>query len=428
MSRLCHGSAVIALFCIFSSLASGQDVLQFRGTEGQGHFAAKRLPLTWSETRNVAWKTKIDGLGWSSPTVAGDQIWLTTALDDGKSLRAVCLDKKSGRLVHDVEVLRLEDPGEIHTKNSHASPTPIIHGDRVFVHYGAHGTGCVSREGKVLWTTRELVYEHRHGPGGSPVVFGNLLLVSCDGTDVQFVVALDQRDGKIVWKTPRNHISEARIRGEKNAAMAYSTPLLVEIKGRTQLISTGADHVAAYDPKTGEELWWSEYDGYSLIPRPVVGHGMVYVCSGYDSPALYAIRLGGSGNVTRSHAAWKLQRGAPHSASPLLVGDELYIVSDAGVAMCLDAKTGRQHWQQRLGGNFSASPIYADGRIYFLDERGKSTVLKPGKTFQRLATNQVAGRTLASLVAIDGAILLRTDEGLYRMSGERKAESGEPEE
>jgi outer membrane protein assembly factor BamB len=285
----------------------------------------------------------------------------------------------------------------------------------VFVHFGGHGLGCVSREGKVLWTSRELEYHHQHGPGGSPVVFEDLLILNCDGTDVQFVVALDKATGKVRWKTDRKHISEARLAGEKNAPMGFSTPLIIEVGGKPQLVSTGADHVVAYDPRTGEEIWWSEYDGYSLVPRPVFGHGMVYVCSGYNSPVLYAIRADGRGNVTATHVAWKLERGAPHNPSPLLVGDELYVVSDAGVASCLHAKTVKPHWQQRLGGNYSASPIYADGRIYFQSEKGMTTVIKPGKKFERLATNQIAGRTLASLAPSDGAIFLRTDRALYRI-------------
>lgn len=410
-----HGLSMFLTCLAVSAPASAQDVLQFRGTGGQGHFAVSKGPLLWSETEHVTWKTPIPGLGWSSPTCVDNEIWLTTATDDGKSLRAICLDKKTSKTIHDIEVLHLDDAGPIHTKNSHASPTPVIDGQRVFVHFGGHGLGCVSRDGRVLWTSRELKYHHQHGPGGSPVVFEDLLLVNCDGTDVQFLVGLNKTTGKIVWKTERKHVSEARLAGEKNAPMGFSTPLLIEVDGKTQLVSTGADHVAAYDPRTGEEIWWSEYDGYSLVPRPVLGHGMVYVCSGYNSPVLYAIRIGGRRNVTDTHVAWKLERGAPHSASPLLVGDELYLVSDGGVATCLDAKTGKQHWQKRLGGNYSASPILAAGRIYFLSEKGTTTVIKPGRRFEQLAVNQVTGRTLASLVASDGAMFLRTDRALYRI-------------
>jgi outer membrane protein assembly factor BamB len=185
-----------------------------------------------------------------------------------------------------------------------------------------------------------------------------------------------------------------------------------------QVVSTGADHVAGYNARTGEELWWSTYDGYSLVPRPVVGHGLIYVCSGYNKPLLYAIRLGGQGDITDSHAAWSPERGAPHKPSPLRVGDEIYVVSAGGIATCLDAKTGDVHWQERLGGNFSASPLLAGGRIYFLNEDGETIVIAPGKQFNELARNEVAGRTLASLTPLEGALLLRTDTHLYRFEAE----------
>ncbi len=416
--RLAFWRSLVGALGVLASMAPGsvaEDWRQFRGNSGQGVSIETNLPVSWSETENIAWQTEIPGHGWSSPAIQGDQIWLTTALDDGKSLRALCLDKKTGRLIHNVEVLTPEEPGHIHNKNSHASPTPYIEGDRIYVHFGGHGVGCVSTSGKLLWTTTELKYEHRHGPGGSPEIHDNLLLINCDGTDVQFMVALDKTNGQIAWKTPRKHISEERLSGGKSPAMGFSTPLLIKVDGQVQLVSTGSDHVAAYDPNTGDEIWWSEYDGYSLVPRPVYGKGLVFVCSGYNTPVLYAIRPDGRGDVSTTHVAWKMQRGAPHNPSPLLVGDELYVVSDRGILTCLDAVSGDAHYQERLGGNFSASPLLADGRIYLLDENGKCTVIKPGKEFTVLAENQLPGRTLASLATSDGAIFLRTDSKLYRI-------------
>lgn len=414
MTRL----AFFTLFALLLPLSSrGQDWPQFRGPGGQGHSSVKSAPLTWSDTQNIDWKAPIEGLGWSSPVIEGmtGRIWLTTALKNGKSLRAVCLDARSGREIHNVEVLSKDDPSRVHTKNSHASPTPVIDKDRIYVHFGTHGTGCLSTAGKVLWTT-VLKYNHVHGPGGSPVVFEDLLIINCDGADTQFLYGLDKRTGDVRWKTPRAHISESRLQGRANVPMGFSTPLLVEVDGAVQVISTGADHVAGYDPRTGKELWWSTYDGYSLIPRPVVGHGLVFVCSGYESPLLYAIRLGGRGDVTETHVAWTFKKGAPHSSSPILVGDEIYVVSDkGGVATCLNAKTGEQHWQHRLGGDFSASPLYAASRIYFLDENGVTIVIEPGKEYKELAKNEVTGRTLASLVPLEGAMLLRTDTHLLRI-------------
>lgn len=412
---------------------------QFRGPGGEGHVAQTGLPLEWTDldgtTKNVAWKAPIPGLGWSSAVINGDQVWLTTAVElplppqpekpaeaaapatagDAPakkpepvyapvSLRVLCYDRNNGRVLHDVEVFHIDSPGRIHKKNSHASPTPVLVGDRLYLHFGRHGTACITTAGQIVWKTQELVYEHRHGPGGSPVVYNDLLLISCDGTDVQYVVGLDKATGKIRWKSPR----EGR--------MAYTTPLLVEVDGKTQLISSGGDAVIGYEPETGKEIWRCKYDGYSLVPRPVVGHGLVYVCTGYDDPGLIAVRLGGTGDVTETHLAWEIKKTyAPRNASPLLVGDELYIVSDNGIATCVEAKTGETIWQERLGGNFSASPLLVDGRIYLLDEDGKTTVIKPGKEFVELAKNEIDARTLASLSVAGRAFFLRTDANLYRL-------------
>lgn len=408
MSRI--GFVSLAL-CTLPLTALAQDWPQFRGPDGQGHSAVQQAPLTWSETENVAWKTPIAGLGWSSPAIQGGQMWLTTGVADeqgGQSLRAICLDPATGREIHNVEVLQIENPGRVHSKNSHASPSPVIVGDRVFVHYGNHGTACLSTDGKLLWTT-VLKYNHVHGPGGSPVAFEDLLIINCDGGDVQYVVALEQSSGNVRWKTERpQHQSPKKF--------AFSTPLLVEIDGAMQLISPGAGGVSSYDPRTGEQLWRVSYgDGYSVVPRPVFGHGLVFVSSSYDSPMLLAIRPDGRGDVTETHVPWTLDKGAPHNPSPLVVGDELYMVSDRGIATCVDAKTGEVHWQERLGGNFSASPLFAAGRIYFLDENGTTTVIAPGTTFTELAKNSVEGRTLASLVPVEGAMFLRTDTHLYRI-------------
>ncbi|MBL9082402.1 MAG: PQQ-binding-like beta-propeller repeat protein, partial [Planctomycetales bacterium] len=303
----------------------------------------------------------------------------------------------------DVLVFTVDDPGSIHKKNSHASPTPVLEGDRVYVHFGKHGTACLKNDGTIVWKTQELVYNHRHGPGGSPVIYKDVLMLSCDGTDVQYVVGLDKNTGKILWKESR----EGR--------MAYSTPLLVEVDGQVQLVSTGGDAVIAYEPETGKEIWRCKYDGYSLVPRPVVAHGLAFICTGYDLPSLYAVRLGGKGDVTETHVAWKLKKAVPHNPSPLVVGDELYIVSDKGILTALDAKTGEEVWQERIGGNYSASPIFADGRIYILDEEGKCLVIAPGKEFKELAVNQVDGRTLAGLSVAGKSIFLRTDTHLYRI-------------
>jgi outer membrane protein assembly factor BamB len=416
------GAAVVRHLCVLLVVLSfnhaqllGSDWPQFRGPTGQGHSNATNLPETWSETENVTWKVAIEGLGWSSPSIQGDQIWLTTALDEGKSLRAIALDRQSGKLIHDVEIFQIDDPGKVHGKNSHASPTPYIQGDRVYVHFGAHGTACLTTSGDVLWRNQELKYDHVHGPGGSPIVVGELLIFSCDGSDQQFVVALNKNSGEVVWKKKREHISEARLTGKANVPMAYTTPLLAKVGDTVQLLSAGADSLVSYNPLTGEEYWWFSYDGYSNVPRPVVGKGHVFISSGYDSPQFYAVRVDGSGDVTESHLAWNMKKASPLNPSPLLIGDELYLISDNGIATCLDAVSGEQHWQERIGGNFSASPTFADNRIYLLDENAKMTVIAPGKDYQLLATNELEGRTLSTPAIVDGTIFIRTDTHLYRI-------------
>jgi outer membrane protein assembly factor BamB len=394
--------------------SSGEDWPQFRGPTGQGHSSETGLPLEWSESTNVRWKVPVPGSGWSSPVVVDGRVWLTAAVDaqgerrgrQSTSLRALAFDAVTGRTLVDVEVFRATSAGDQHPKNSRASPTPIVDGDRVYVHFGAEGTAALTTSGEILWTTR-LRYESQHGNGGSPVLYGDLLIVSCDGNGGEaYVVALDTATGRRRWRTDRR----------RPADQAYSTPLVIRVGDRDQVVSAGAYRAAAYDPSTGEEIWRVSYrDGFSNVPRPVYGHGLVYIATGFNTPTFLAVRPDGRGDVTRTHVAWTLGRGAPYTPSPLLVGDELYYVSDTGVLSVADARSGDVFWQQRLGGNYSASPVFADGRIYFLSEEGVATVIAPGSIFRRLAVNRLAGTTLASMAIADRSIFIRSDTHLYRI-------------
>jgi outer membrane protein assembly factor BamB len=280
----------------------------------------------------------------------------------------------------------------------------VLEGDRVYLHFGAHGTACITQTGEIVWKTR-LEYDNgQHGPGGSPVLYDNLLIVSCDGLEIQYVVALDKLTGKVKWKKLRQ------------GYQAYTTPLVVKLPAGDQVISPGALRAIAYEPRTGKEIWNVRYgDGFSNVPRPVYGNGLVYICTGFQEPSMIAVRVDGRGDVTKSHVAWTLKRGVPLTPSPLLVGDELYMVNDGGIASCVDAKTGAELWRARISGNFSASPIYADGRIYFLSEEGLTVVIAPGKKFQALATNQLDGETLASMAVSGGSIFIRCRTHLYRL-------------
>lgn len=403
-----------ALALSATAAAYAGDWPQFRGPTGQGHAPDASVPLTWSETENIAWKTAVPGRGWSSPVIAGGLAWLTTAVTDreaGTSLRLLAYDVASGATAVDVEVFAISDTTLLNQKNSFASPTPVIgpSGEYVYVHFGAQGTAAVAAggdsAGEVLWRTR-FPYTSQHGNGGSPILHDGLLVVSIDGYDTAFLVAVDARTGEERWRSVR----------AAPISQAYSTPLAIEVGDTSQIVNVSAFRTSAHEPATGREIWRVEYPGgFSNVSRPVYGHGLVYLSTGFNEPVLLAIRPTGEGDVTDSEIAWRLRRGAPLTVSPILVGDELYTVTDSGIATCIDASTGDIHWQHRLGGNHSASPVFAGGWIYFQNEEGVTTVIAPGTEFKQTAHNELDGSTLASIAVSDGAFFIRTGTHLYRI-------------
>jgi outer membrane protein assembly factor BamB len=402
---------VIAFALPLSLQAS--DWPQFRGPNGDGHADAAKLPTEWENGKNVAWRKEIPGLGWSSPVVMNGRIFLTTAVPTGGiySLRALALNAKTGDMVWNVEVFQedtKQSPG-IHQKNSHASPTAVVEGDLVFVHFGHLGTACLdAKDGSRVWVQQSLGYKPVHGNGGSPIVAGNHLVFSIDGTDRQEVVALDKESGKVAWRTPRSM--------KVIKPFSFSTPLLLTVNGQEQLVSAGSGVVMSLDPKTGKELWRVRYGaGYSVVPRPVFANGLVYLSSGYDSPVFYAIRPEGRGDVTDTHVAWTSRTGAPRNASPLVVDDAVYLAADDGQFTCLDARTGKERWRERAGQAYSASPLHAGGLIYLLDEDGLVTIVKPGTDYDEVARFKMGEKALASYGVDGDALLLRTEKALYRI-------------
>lgn len=386
------------------------DWTEFRGSKADATAIGPATPLVWSDTENVSWKTELPGLGWSSPVIDDGIVYLTTAVtsDSEVSLRALAIDASNGKTRWDREIRKLDGIPAIHAKNSHASPTPIIRDDAIYVHFGAKGTAKLAKNGDIIWTNTELDYPHVHGCGGSPILHDGKLLIVCDGGKDPFVVALDASTGKISWNRPR--------RFKPSISHSFVTPTVTVIDGKAQLFAPGPAHFAAYDVATGEELWHVRAPGWSVVPQPVIGHGMVFYNHDYDHPELMAVKLGGKGDVTETHVVWRIQRGAPSTPTPLLVGDELYFVSDKGIASCVDAKTGTQHWMERLGGNFSASPVFANGQVLFLDEDGHAFWVKPSKTFEVTQRNEVTGRTFATPAFVDGAMYLRTDKALLKIA------------
>lgn len=398
------------LACALTTWAA-EDWPQFRGPDGQGHSDAIGLPLVWTETKNVKWKTPIPGQGWSSPVVLGEQIWLTTATDDGTSLRALGVESTSGRILHDVEVFHVETPQRKQALNSYASPTPVLEPGRVYVSFGNYGNACLNTEtAEPIWINRDLKLNHQYGPGSSPIIYRDLFILPCDGADVQFVAALNKTNGTIVWKTSRSGLTNDR------SKVAFSTPLVITVQGRDQLISPGAGYIYAYDPGTGAEIWKAHYGGFSPVVRPLYGHGMIY--AGVDiigQMGLWAIRTGGAGDISSTHVVWKFSRQAPEKPSPVLVGDSIYLVSDNGIVTCLNARTGKEIWQERIEGEYSSSPVLASGRVYFFSQQGRTTVIAPDTQFQRLATNQLDSGFMASPAISGQAFFLRTKTHLYRI-------------
>jgi outer membrane protein assembly factor BamB len=408
-----HKLAFVLLLSCFASAAADEPWPQFLGPAGDGSSRQADLPLTWSETKNVRWKTAIHDHGHSSPVIWGKQIWLTTATDDGKQLYAVCVDRDSGRIVHDLCVFEVEKPEPIGEMNTYASPTPVIEAGRLYVHFGTYGTACLdTASGKVLWSRQDLHCNHFRGPGSSAFVCNNLLILTFDGTDVQYLVALDKTTGKTVWKTDRS-TDYANADGDNRKA--YSTPIVID-NGTRQLISCGAYAAEAYNPDNGEEIWKVRYPpGFSNVSRPLYGQGLLFLNTGFGRPEIWAVRPGGRGDITASHVVWKNKSNLPAKPSSVLVNDWLFCVNDNGVATCLEAKTGTKVWQERIHGFFSSSPLASPGRIYFFDHEGKTTVIETASKLKVLAANQLDDGFMASPAVTGKALILRTKSHLYRI-------------
>jgi len=400
-----------------SAPRSDEDWTEFRGPSGTGHAIAKNLPVEWSETRNVVWKTAVHGRGWSSPVVLGDQVWLTTATPDGKRLSALAFDRDSGRVLFDSVIFEVAEPEDTAQYNSFASPTPVIEEGRVYVHFGSYGTASIDTASfEVVWTRRDLPCNHWRGPASSPILHGDLLILHFDGYDYQYATALDKRTGRTVWKADRTHDYGT---DDGDLMKGFSTPIVIRAGGREQLISPAAKAVVSLDPATGRELWRVRYPEHSAATRPLFGHGFVYLSTGFGRAQLLAIRPDGEGDVTDTHVAWKAFKGIGRKPSPLLVNDLIYTVSDsAGILTTLDALTGEEVWQARVGGEgHSASPLYADGRIYVFAEDGSAAALRPGREHHELGRAQLGeGGVMATPAIASDSFFVRTESHLYRIA------------
>jgi outer membrane protein assembly factor BamB len=430
--RMTYTPLLTALLAFQTLIARG-DWPEFRGPYGDGHVSAPGqtkllgLPLRWSETNNVKWKTAIPYKGWSTPVILGNEIWVTTATDDGHDFFAIGLDAETGKIGFNEKVFHHDNPeplGNGASMNCYATPSAVIEPGRVYVHFGSFGTACLdTTNGKVLWKRDDLRCRHYRGPSSSAIQFENLIILTFDGADLQYHVALDKQTGKTVWKTDRSvawHDEDIPGQMAKDGDMrkAHSTPLIVTETGKAQMLSAGAKAAYGYDPRTGRELWRVQYPDFSTAPRPLFDGRLAFFVTGLTKAEMWAVKTDGHGDVTDTNVVWRLKTHIGKYSSPLLVDGLIYTAAEESFVTCIDAANGEVVWTERIGGKYAASPVYGDGRLYFFSQEGTTTVLKPGRTFQVLATNTLADGFMASPAVSGKTFFLRTKTHLYRIEPE----------
>jgi outer membrane protein assembly factor BamB len=378
---------------------------RWRGPSGQGIVEPGGYPDKWSDTENVLWKVDVPGAGNSSPIIWADRIFLTTAQDKGKKRSIICLNRADGKLLWEATAPDA-NPEQIQPKNGYASGTPSTDGEHVWAYFGNHGLICVDFSGKVVWQQGFGEMDAYHGTSCSPLLYKDRVIVFQDhrSKSGSFVAAFDKKTGKELWKTARK---------EK---VGWGSPIAIRVGDRDEIIVSSEFRVYSYHPDTGKELWSCAGNLVEVTPTPAVGHGLLYCCSGRVGPTL-AIKPGGSGDVTKTNIAWSVNTGSPFIPSPLVYGDYLYMVNDiVSVGRCYDAKTGKLLWQERMGQvskhGFSSSPIGVDGKVFFTNDSGETYVLQAGSEYKLLHVNKLNALTLATPALLDGKWYFRTDKQL----------------
>lgn len=413
--------ASLAIFTLSALSAHAADEWpRFLGPTGNNSAGAHGLPTSWDDKkgRGIKWKIALPGEGWSSPVISGDRIYCTTALEDGKSLHALCLALADGKTIWDSEIFHVDTPPEKHQRNSFASPTPLIEGDRLYATFGTVGTACLDlKTGKKIWENTELHWDQQNGAGGSMTGWKDLLFLACDGAgEVQLGAALYKKDGKLAWKVDRSAKAELKARtGDRRKA--YGTPVVHEFGGKPVCLTMTAERLYAQDPLTGQELWWVKTPGFSNVPIPVTDGKQIYIETGFPKPQTWAIKVdpNASGDITDTHVVWKQIKGGPEESTPVVVGERLFMINDTGIASCLNTADGSIVWQQRLGPDFAASPLAADGHVYFFDTWNKSYVVEASDAFNLISTNRLEAGCMASPAVVGKAMILRTKSHLYRL-------------
>jgi outer membrane protein assembly factor BamB len=394
----------------------------FRGNNLDGIAVAENLPVTWDESTNILWKSAIPEKGWSSPVVLNNQVWLTTAHPRGEEMYAICLDFTTGEIIHNISLFRPDNIESIHDLNSYATPTPAIEEGFIYLHFGTYGTVCLDTQtGQKVWERTDLNCTHVQGPGSSPLIWKNILILHLEGDDVQFIVALEKKTGETIWEIHRpEYLMEALAPiGRK----AYITPIVMNVNGKDLLISNGSAVCTAYDIYTGDEVWRVVQGEDSTISMPFVWDRNVYFYTGFFSKPddskvaeLLALDPTGKGDVTQTHVLWRYEGPILQLLTPVVIDGLIYTIDTRNVMRCIDAATGEAIWEQRVRGRFNASPVYADGKLYFPSTTGSVFVMGEGREFNLLAENKLDGEIWASPAVVDNSLLIRTSKYLYRIA------------
>jgi outer membrane protein assembly factor BamB len=416
---------VSILICLTVLPVSGRSQqptwTHFRGDKLDGLSAATSVPVHWNDSTNILWKAAAEGKGWSSPVVYGNQIWITTAKPDGKEMKAQCLDLASGKVVFNVLLFNPDSVQKKHAINTYATPTCAIEKGFVYATFGTYGTACVNTtSGVVVWKRTDLNCDHVQGAGSSLLIYKNLLIVHCEGSDVQYIVALDKSNGKTVWRTdrPKELYDPLPWIGKK----AYITPIIVNVNGKDLLISNGSAACIAYNPETGEEVWRIVQGIDSTISMPFTENGMVFFYTSYrhspggnDYCELLAVNPDGKGDIAATNILWRRKSPTLQLLTPLVLNGLIYTVDSENNLQCLDATTGEIQYTRKMKSKYHSSPVYAGGNIYFTSVKGETLVIRPGRELVIVAENKLPGEVFATPAFIDHSILLRTDRFLYRI-------------
>jgi outer membrane protein assembly factor BamB len=397
----------------------------FRGTNMNGIAEGENIPLKW-DTPVIKWKTEIHDKGYSSPVVYNDQIWVTSGKPDGKELYAVCIDFKTGKTIYDIKVFSPDEVEGRNSVNTYATPTSCVEKGFVYVHYGNLGTACINTSnGSIVWKRTDLKCKNIHGPGSSPVIYKNLIILHFDGSDERYIIALDKSNGKTIWKSdrPAGPYEPLTAVGK----LAYITPIIINVKGRDMLISNGSAICQAFDPNTGQEIWRVVYGAETTISMPFTEKGVLYWYTGFmvdkdglNYSYLLAVNPDGKGDITGSNIIWKkLDKPTDNQMlSPLIRDGLIYTVTPLNTMMCIDAENGKEIWSKHVTSNYNASPLYINGNVWFFSIKGEVLVLKAGRKYEVVSQNTMDSGIWATPAILRNSMIMRTQNYLYRIGVE----------